>query len=150
MSTTTKVTVGGVFSSEKAAHRAVEELRQGGFSDSEIIVVPGVDDESNCRSDQGITVETGARVGMMTGAALGGLAGGFPGLVLGAAAGTLLGGFIDLGIPEDAACFYRDEHDAGRTVVLIRSTRSDEAANLLRFHGAKDVRIMEDTPKQQS
>lgn len=141
MSATSTVTVAGVFPSLEQANRAAEELKRAGLPAEEFGVFPGEDDPG-CRTESGITVATGAGVGMMTGGALGGLAGGPPGLLAGAVAGLLLGAFIDLGIPEDAACFYRDEQAAGRTVVLARSPRPDETADLLRRHGAKEVRIM--------
>jgi hypothetical protein len=125
------------------ADRVAEELKRTGLPADDVGVFSGAD-EPECRSESGITGATRAGVGMLAGGALGGLAGGPPGLL----AGTLLGAFIDLGVPEDAACFYRDEQRAGRTVVLARSPRPDEAADLLRRLGANEVRVMADEAKK--
>jgi hypothetical protein len=145
MSATVTETVAGVFASAEQANRAVDELKRAGLRDEEIGVVPGRAEGGEgpgCRSESGVTVGTGAGAGLLAGAALGGLAGGLPGMVAAGVAGGLLGTFIDLGIPEDAACFYRDETEAGRTVVLVRSAgRSAEVADLLRRHGAQEVRL---------
>jgi outer membrane lipoprotein SlyB len=131
--------VAGVFASQDEADRAVEQMQRAGFGDAEIGVARG-GDALGCRTETGITYETGAAMGGMTGAALGGLAGGPAGLLAGAVAGGLIGALIDLGIPEDAACFYNDEQQAGRTVVLVRSTLPDAAVALLGDHGATKVR----------
>lgn len=147
MSAPAHVTVAAAaFASQEEASRAVEALRAAGFPDTEIGVVPGED--LGCRSQDGITFRTGAAVGGMVGASAGGLAGGPVGLLAGALAGGLLGALIDLGIPEDAACFYGDEQQAGRTVVFVRSARAADAAALLRDRGAKDVRRWGDAGEQ--
>jgi hypothetical protein len=144
MSATVNMTVAGVFPSAAEARRAVEELKLAGFRDEEIGLVAGREDPAGgtvSSGPSGVTVGTGAGAGMLAGAALGGLAGGPVGLIAAGVAGGLLGAFIDLGIPEDNAAFYKDEHEAGRTVVLVRSPHADEAGELLRRHGAREVRL---------
>jgi len=144
MSATMNMTVAGVFPTATDASKAVEEMKLAGFRDQEIGVVAGrADAEGGTVSSgpSGVTVGTGAGAGMLAGAALGGLAGGPVGALAAGVAGGLLGAFIDLGIPEDNAAFYKDEHEAGRTVVLVRSPHADQAAELLRRLGARDVRL---------
>jgi uncharacterized membrane protein len=151
VSTSHQTIVVGVFPSTEEAQRAVNDLRLAGFRGEDIGVAAKREEgpqDPGCRSETGVTVGTGAGVGTLAGAALGGLAAGPPGMLGGAVVGGLLGTFIDLGIPEDSACFYRDQVQAGRTVVTVRADwRADEASDLLRRHGAQDVRRSTTTPK---
>jgi hypothetical protein len=139
-------TVTGVFASAEQADRAVHELRRAGFAAEEIGVLQLATD-AGCRSEGGVTVGTGAGVGLLAGASLGGLAGAAPGMVAGAAVGGVLGALIDLGIPEDAACFYKGEAEAGRAVVLVRAAgRSAEAIDILWLNGGQEVRTSPAAP----
>lgn len=139
-----QTTVTGVFTSPEQADRAAEELRRAGLRAEEIGVIrgPAETTDAGCKSPGGVTVGTGTGMGLLAGASLGGLAGAVPGMAVGAAVGGLIGTFIDLGVPEDAACFYQGEAQAGRAVVLVRTAaRANDAADLLRRHGGQEVRI---------
>jgi hypothetical protein len=102
------------------------------------------------------SIVTGSIVGGTAGAigALGALlipgvgpvvAGGILALVLGGAgmggvAGGFLGAFIDIGVPEHQAHIYERAVKSGKTVVTIKAgTRAQDAAQILRDHGAHDV-----------
>ncbi len=145
MATTTGTMVTGVFATQEEAHRAVAELRRAGFTDEQLGVAAGPEQpgqEPGCKAEGGITIGSGAGFGLLGGAALGGLAtAALPGMLAAGAAGALLGALIDLGIPEDSACFYQKEWEAGRTLVTVRADgREAAAADLLRRQGAREVR----------
>src|SRR5207302_3125027 len=99
----TSPTAVAVFDTREQARRAVEELRRAGFRDAQI----GVGARREGSGEEGAsgppTWETGAGIGAMLGASLGGLAAGPPGLASGAVVGLLLGALIDLEIPEEDA-----------------------------------------------
>ena len=111
--------------------------------------------------------ETGSRAeereigGALTGGAVGGLLGAaaallIPGVgpvaaagilgtalggtALGATAGGLLGALQGMGISEEDARYYEGEFQAGRSIVTVRpGDRHEEAADVLRRHGAYDA-----------
>ena len=59
---------------------------------------------------------------------------------IGVATGGLVGALIGLGIPEEEAHYYHGEFQAGRTLLTVRADgRRDEAAAILRRHGAYDI-----------
>lgn len=150
-------TVLGVFDSEDQAKRAVDELEKKGFSRDEISIVAK---EGSVRGDsqQG---DDGLSEGITTGGVVGGAAGllasmgalAIPGIgpvlavgpiaaVLGGAVtGGLAGGLIDWGIPEESGRRFQDRVREGKIVTLVRThdDRVDQAADILRRHGAKDV-----------
>lgn len=145
-------TVIGVFRNRQDAEAAVNELRQKGFG-REISVVT---------RDQGQGGGGGTLAeGVVTGGALGGLAGllagagalAIPGVgpilaagpiagaLTGAATGGLAGGLIDWGIPEQRGRFYEQKLREGNLVAMVKSSdpKVNEAADILRRHGAQDV-----------
>jgi hypothetical protein len=139
--TTTGNTIVGVFESPAAAQRAVNELRQAGFTDSQIGVVShdkggvkgGTDVDNKAAEGAATGLAAGAGVGALWGLAiLSGLlpgigpaiAGGTMGILLssaaaGAAAAGIGGALIGMGISDDDAKYYDSEFKAGRTIVTV-------------------------------
>jgi hypothetical protein len=82
--------------------------------------------------------------GLMTGVGpvvAGGLLGGLlSSAAAGAATGGVLGALVGLGVQEEEATFYKEEFDAGRTLVTVRAgERASEAAEVFRRFGAYDT-----------
>ena len=121
--------------------------------------------------------DTGA--GTATGAAAGGVLGGAAGLVVGlmglaipgigpivaagpiaaalagagvgAVAGGLIGGLTGVGVSEDDASYYAESVRRGGALVTVRAEdeRADEAASLMRNHGAVDIERRVEQWKQE-
>lgn len=108
-------------------------------------------------------VVSGATWGGLAGLALGAGALAVPGIgpllaagplaaaLTGAATGGLAGGLIDWGVPEDVGQNYENQVRQGGVLAVIRvsESKADQAAQLLREHGAKDVG-MHDASSQTS
>ena len=158
-------TVVGVFEDRRQVDTAVRELRQAGFREDQIGVAgrraEGETPEATT-AEQGTHWEAGAATGALAGAGLGGLvglgimagvipvigpviAGGTLAAILanvagGAAIGGLVGALVGADIPEEEAQHYQSELEAGRTIVTVKADgRYDEAASILRRHGAYDM-----------
>ena len=129
------------------------------------------------RSAPATLSDTGA--GSATGAAAGGVLGGAAGLVVGlmglaipgigpivaagpiaaalagagvgAVAGGLIGGLTGVGVSEDDANYYAESVRRGGALVTVRSddSRADEAASVMRNHGAVDIERRAEQWKQQ-
>jgi uncharacterized protein (TIGR02271 family) len=165
VTTEQRSTVVGVFEDRRHADNAVSELRQTGFREDQIGVAgrhaEGETPEATT-AEPGTHWETGAATGALAGAGLGGLvglgilagiipaigpviAGGTLAAILanaagGAALGGLVGALVGAGLPEEEARYYQSELEAGRTLVTVKADgRSDEAASILRRHGAYDM-----------
>lgn len=125
----------------------------------------------------GTVSDTGA--GTATGAAAGGVLGGAAGLVVGlmglaipgvgpivaagpiaaalagagvgAVAGGLIGGLTGVGVSEDDASYYAESVRRGGALVTVRAddSRADEAASLMRNHGAVDIERRVEQWKQE-
>ncbi|MBO2944016.1 general stress protein [Paenibacillus sp. F411] len=134
----------GAFHTEQEATKAIEDLKQQGYSADEISVIAKDRDEAQHISDE---TETKAPEGLASGAATGGVVGGVTGLLaglgalaipgigpivaagpiaatltgaaVGAGAGGLVGGLIGLGIPEEEAKEYDEFVEEGRILVLV-------------------------------
>ncbi len=146
----------GVFRDPAQAHRAIEELRQAGYSDEEIgyltrasAVEPG---EAIGTFIANGALEGGLLGGMIGataallipgfGAAIAGgiLAASLSGAALGAAAGGILGALIRIGIPEEEARHYQKELEAGHIVITVKAQSGyDDALRILRRNGASDA-----------
>ncbi|MGB9791974.1 MAG: DUF1269 domain-containing protein, partial [Thermacetogeniaceae bacterium] len=63
------------------------------------------------------------------------------GLLSGAVTGGLAGGLIDWGIPAEEGRHYEEDVKAGKTLVAVQceEQKANEAASILRHHGAHDV-----------
>ena len=120
-----------------------------------------------------------AGAGTATGAAAGGVLGGAAGLVVGlmglaipgigpivaagpiaaalagagvgAVAGGLIGGLTGVGVSEDDASYYAESVKRGGTLVTVRAedSRADDAASVMRDHGAVDIERRVEEWKQQ-
>ena len=130
------------------------------------------------RADTSTAVsETGANTA--TGAAAGGVLGGAAGLVVGlmglaipgigpivaagpiaaalagagvgAVAGGLIGGLTGVGVSEDDASYYAESVRRGGALITVRAddSRADEAASVMRSHGAVDIERRVEQWKQQ-
>lgn len=158
------MTAVGTFTDRSDAVAAVRELRDAGFTESQIGLITkrepttdsgertGLqDDPTHTRWEEGAGI--GAAAGALTGTGLGlaVLAGVIPplGPVVaggalvallasaggGAAVGTVVGGLVGLGIPEDEAVMYEGDVTAGRTLVAVSAgPRNVEAVGVLRRH----------------
>jgi hypothetical protein len=161
MAVTTSTTVVGVFSDRNQADKAIDALRDAGFTSSQIGVAArgerpvsrdlDVDDDANeeAAEDAG----TGAVAGAAAGAGVGGLIGlgvlygmipvigpaiaaGTLGVILSnAAAGAgiagLAGALIGWGMSEEDARYYEGEFKAGKTVVTVAAGARDAEAKAI-------------------
>ena len=162
-----RATVVGVFSDRMHADKAVTELRQAGFSESQIGVAMKHDKTLTTSSDDLTTTDdthagSGALTGALTGLGLGALAGlgilagvipvigpaiagGTLGILMSnAAAGAgiagLAGALIGAGVPEEEAHHYQSAVESGRTIVTVNDARRiDDASAILRRCGAEDM-----------
>lgn len=163
MAMTQRSTVVGVFEHRAAADAALRDLQAAGFTRDRVgIAMRHADHPTDAAEDEGANVGSGAVTGVLAGAGLGALAGfgvlsgmipiigpaiagGTLGIILsnaaaGAGVAGLVGALIGAGLPEEEAHFYQGEFEAGRTIVTIHAdNRGEEAAAILRRHGAFDM-----------
>jgi hypothetical protein len=153
MATATRAdTVVGVFETPAAAQRAVNELRQAGFTDSQIGVISHNKD-GNAVNDGNTKAAEGAATGLAAGAGVGALwglgilsglipgigpaiAGGTLGVLLssaaaGAAAAGIGGALIGMGISDDDAAYYDNEFRSGRTIVTVQGAANNPRAQAI-------------------
>lgn len=148
----------GVFQEPAQAHRAIEELRQAGYSDDEIGFLARASamepDQVTAASITNNAIE-GGLVGGLLGAVVallipgfglaiagGVLAASLGGAALGATAGGLLGVLLNVGIPEEEARQYQQALEAGHTVITVKAESGyADALRILRRNGAYDVAI---------
>jgi uncharacterized protein (TIGR02271 family) len=134
-----------------------------GFMANEKHTVP---DSAHLNESEGSRTASGALAGAGTGAAVGGIAGlalslaplAIPGIGpilaagpiaaaltgagIGAVAGGLIGGLTNLGVPEDEAHYYAEGVRRGGILVTVAAeteAQADEAAEVMRRHGAVDI-----------
>lgn len=144
----------GVFHEPEQAHRAIEELRQAGYSDDEIgFLTRASAIEPDATIDDSIArgAVEGGLVGGVLGAAAallipgigpviagGILAASLSGAAIGAAAGSVVGALLRIGLPEEEARHYQKELAAGHTVVTVKAQSGyDDALRILRRNGAR-------------
>lgn len=150
----------GVFNSRDNAEQAVNVLRTQGFTTEEINIVSknkkqhGQDNEY-FEDDITDGALTGGTLGGIGGLLLGAGALAIPGIgpviaagpiaaaLSGAVAGGIAGGLIDWGIPAEVGRRYEQQVAQGGILAIIRSdaAKSNQAAQVLRQNGAKDVEI---------
>ncbi len=146
----------GIFHDPAQAHKAIEELRQAGYSDEEIGYLTRA---SAVESDQitETTIANGAVEGGLVGAMIGAtvallipgfgpaiaggiLAAALSGAAVGAAAGGIVSALIRIGIPEEEARHYQKELEAGRIVMTVKAQSGyADALRILRRNGAHGV-----------
>lgn len=159
-------TVIGLFDSRDQAEKAVSALRNSGFYEEISILAAdkGKTGAAMGRQDRPGAADTGSVAsGVTTGGVLGGLAGlamgvgalaipgigpiiaagPIAGLLSGAATGGIAGGLIDWGIPAERGKFYEGKVREGKILASVRTDemKINDAANILRQNGAKDVEI---------
>jgi|SRR5579862_1249563 len=157
----------GIYADTASAERAVQALKDAGFSNSDISALfpdkQGTRDfahEKNTKAPEGAT--TGAGTGALLGGGLGWLAGigalAIPGLGpfiaagpimaalagagVGGAVGGLTGALIGMGIPEYEAKRYEGRVKDGGILLSVHSENSDEtkrAKEILERTGAQDI-----------
>ncbi len=155
-------TVVGLFKNQIDAERAIERLKDTGFSENQI----GVAMRDRQRQEELVEgTGTQAAEGATTGAIGGGVLGGVIGLLagvgalaipgvgpiiaggalastlagagIGAAAGGLLGALVGMGVPEEDARHFDEGFRAGGTLVTVNAgSREDEARECLYESGA--------------
>ncbi|HBT20139.1 MAG TPA: hypothetical protein DEA47_02035 [Peptococcaceae bacterium] len=163
-------TVLGIFSSERVAEEAVNDLRQEGFDREISILAKERKGKGEGEGEEGLTnaaFETadniadgttsggvlGALAGLAAGAgalAIPGLgpvvaAGPISGLLAGAATGGIAGGLLDWGIPEEEGREIEQDIKEGNVLVAVNTSedKADRAEQVLRNHGAKNIKIHE-------
>jgi hypothetical protein len=157
----------GIYSSNAAAERAVDQLIAAGFSNQDVSVLmadrQGSKDfaaEKNTKAPEGAT--TGVGVGGAVGGTLGLLAGigalaipgvgpliaagpimgALAGLGVGGAVGGVVGALVGLGIPEYEAKRYEGRVKDGGVLLSVHCDSSNEvsrAKDLLKATGAEDI-----------
>lgn len=150
----------GLFDAPEQAERAAAAMRQRGFTDQEISVVSR--DRRQQAGERGGMTNQDLSEGTWWGAGIGAGAGllasagalAIPGLgplvaagplaaaLSGAATGGIAGALLDWGIPAERGRYYEEQVRQGKTLTVVQSTderRVDEAARILRDHGARDV-----------
>ncbi|KYO68653.1 MULTISPECIES: general stress protein [Thermovenabulum] len=155
-------TVIGVFENKQQAEKAVNALRNSGFDTNEISIVAKGGKKNNGNNGDEETLEmdtltdgtaTGGVIGGLAGLAIGAgalaipgigplfAAGPIAGLLSGAATGGIAGSLIDWGIPAERGRYYEEEVKKGKMLTVIRAheQKVQQAADLLRQNGAKDV-----------
>ncbi|MDQ3367190.1 MAG: general stress protein [Myxococcota bacterium] len=164
----------GVFHTAGDARRAIEDLRDAGFSDKKIGVLThdkdGDPEVKSFRDLEGNNAKTGAAIGAATGAgggalwALGIAAGILPAIgpviaggilaaiaasaASGAAAGVLVGTLIGLGVSDEEAAYYDEEFKKGRTIVVVQSNdRPDLAYTLLNARNSRNPYLLDPIQK---
>ncbi len=154
----------GVFDTRQQAEEAASNLRDKGFH-KEISIVAREEDGDEIQETRMAGEEGGdtAIEGITTGGVLGGLAGlaagagalvvpgigpliamgPIAGLLSGAATGGIAGGLIDWGIPEEEGRHYEEDVKEGKILISVQGSESrlNEAGDVLRQHGAHDVKI---------
>jgi len=155
-------TVIGVFENKQQAEKAVNAVRNSGFDTNEISIVAKGGKKNNGNNGDEETLEmdtltdgtaTGGVIGGLAGLAIGAgalaipgigplfAAGPIAGLLSGAATGGIAGSLIDWGIPAERGRYYEEEVKKGKMLTVIRAheQKVQQAADLLRQNGAKDV-----------
>lgn len=161
-STTQGGTVVGLFKNQVDAERAIDRLKQAGFTESQIgVAMRDRSQQQDLIEGTGTQAAEGAATGAISGGVLGGvigllagvgalaipgigpiIAGGalastLAGAGIGAAAGGLLGALMGMGIPEEDARHFDEGFRAGGTLVTVNAQgREEEARECLHEAGA--------------
>jgi len=169
-STTMSHTVAGVFNDSRDAERALNALKDAGFTPEQVSVAAKDTRETQSmveRSDMEGAETTGAATGALAGGLLGGFTGwlvgigalAIPGIgpvvaagalattlggaAIGAVAGGLIGALVGMGIPEDDARTYETHVREGRILITAQATsaaQAQEARDAFDRFGGADVR----------
>lgn len=152
----------GLFRTQPPAERAIQDLKDAGFSDDRIgVIMQDRDRQQQLSEETGTKAGEGAATGAISGGVVGGvlgllagvgalaipgigpiIAGGalastLAGAGIGAAAGGLLGALVGMGIPEEEAQYYeRGVKEGGILVTVEAANRTAEARRILTDAGA--------------
>jgi Protein of unknown function (DUF3341) len=154
----------GIYLGRDAAERAVDELRDAGYSRDNISMLWPEDlEEKEMVMDQNTKAPEGVAVGAGSGAALGGALGwlvgigalaipgigpvvaagpivaAVAGMGLGGAVGGFAGVLVGVGIPEHEAAKYEGRIVEGGILVAVRCEAVEAAKRILEDTGAEDV-----------
>src|SRR5690349_21326397 len=155
-------TVVGLFRNQVDAERAIQRLKDDGFSEKQIgVAIRDWQQQNDLIEETGTQAAEGAATGAIGGGVLGGvigllagvgalaipgvgpiIAGGtlastLAGAGIGAAAGGLLGALVGMGVPEEDAQHFDQGFRAGGTLVTVNAgARADEARDCLYESGA--------------
>jgi hypothetical protein len=163
-------TVVGVFDGQNDAEKALNELKEAGFTPDQVSVVAKDTRETASmveRSDMGGAETTGAGTGALLGGLFGGAAGwligigalAIPGIgpivaagalattlggaAVGAVAGGLIGALVGAGIPEEDARTYESHVKEGRILITAQAAtgqQAEAARDAFDRYGGSDVR----------
>jgi uncharacterized protein (TIGR02271 family) len=159
---TAGTTVVGLFHNQADAERAIQRLKQAGFSEDQIgVAIKDRQQQDKLVEGTGTQAAEGAATGAIGGGVLGGvigllagvgalaipgvgpiIAGGtlastLAGAGIGAAAGGLLGALVGMGVPEEDAQHFDKGFRAGGTLVTVNAgSRAEEARTCLYESGA--------------
>jgi uncharacterized protein (TIGR02271 family) len=160
--TTNRGTVVGLFHNQADAERAIQRLKNEGFSENQIgVAIKDRERQQDLVEGTGTQAAEGAATGAIGGGVLGGVIGllagvgalAIPGVCpiiaggtlastlagagIGAAAGGLLGALVGMGVPEEDAQHFDKGFRAGGTLVTVDAgSRADEARRCLYEAGA--------------
>ena len=152
-------TVVGLFRENSHAEQAIRDLKSAGFTEEQIgVAMRNRDEQQKLMEDSGSQAAEGAATGAMSGGIVGGLIGLLGSLLIpgvgpivvggvlastlagagiGAATGGLIGALMGLGLPEEDARHFDTGIQSGGILVTVNAgTRSREAVEILRSHGA--------------
>lgn len=152
-----QLTLVAIFDTASGAEKAVNELRQQGFTQEEINIVS----KDQSRDRQNSRYEDDITDGALTGSTLGGIggliigtgalaipgigpiiaAGPIAGALSGALAGGIAGGLIDWGIPAEASRRYETHVSNGSILAIIQTmpSKAIQASDILSQNGANSV-----------
>ncbi|HOL17320.1 MAG TPA: general stress protein [Bacillota bacterium] len=145
----------GVFHDRDQAESALEDLKNEGFEKDISLVARDEEKGGMSMENQDLTE------GAFTGGALGGIAGLLAGAgallipgvgpiiaagpiaatLTGVVTGGIAGSLVDYGIPEERGEYYEEQVRQGGILLTVKSSDEhiDEAASIMRNHGAGDV-----------
>ncbi len=166
-STTQGGTVVGLFKNQIDAERAIDRLKQAGFSENQIgVAMRDRSQQQDLIEGTGTQAAEGAATGAISGGVLGGvigllagvgalaipgvgpiIAGGalastLAGAGIGAAAGGLLGALMGMGIPEEDARHFDEGFRAGGTLVTVNAEGREEEARECLYEAGADLGSM--------
>jgi hypothetical protein len=171
MTTNSRATVVGVFTTRANAENAISDLHTRGFTDQQIGFITrdhnAAVDQTSATEEAEVPTGERAAVGAASGGVVGGILGAaasllIPGLgpaiaggilaatlggiAIGAATGGIIGTLTHVGVPEEEANYYQKEFEAGRTLVTVDAPgRQQEAIDTMRRNGAYDASTRPET-----
>ena len=156
----------GVFRSVNRAREAINELKAKGFNEREITLIANEKKEFEEDNERGgnLTMERqNLGEGVMTGGALGGIAGLLAGtgallipgvgpiiaagplaaFLTGVVGGGLVGGLVDFGIPEERGQHYEERVKRGDILVTVKAEDDEvsQITSVLKRYGGEDVEV---------